>query len=289
MKIISSIFFSFIIVGASASTLDAKEWHRITPLRSTRADVIRLLGPSLDADETRAIYRLDKENVNVLFALRGDLFSCGCAKEVTVGTVLKIEIHPQTEIPITDLQVDEKKIKRFNRTSPPLLGYYGYLDKENGLIYKTSPSGVEEIDYVAALGDLHLCPTYYEDLRIYAPEREIIEPPPCSMIVITCPTEEMKSGTWVTISVRDDSWYRPKPSLSYKWKVSAGRIVSGQGTPSIMVDTQGLDGRYITATVEIGRNGLPAACELVRTASCSVHVIKDKVKDVRNQPSRSKQ
>lgn len=41
-------------------------------------------------------------------------------------------------------------------------------------------------------------------------------------------------------------------SITYNWTVSNGRISSGQGTPSISVDTTGLEGQNVTATVEIG-------------------------------------
>jgi len=56
--------------------------------------------------------------------------------------------------------------------------------------------------------------------------------------------------------------------VTYNWSVSAGTISSGQGTSSITVDTAGLGGQTVTATVEVG--GLDPACS--RTASCSTSV-----------------
>jgi hypothetical protein len=44
--------------------------------------------------------------------------------------------------------------------------------------------------------------------------------------------------------------------LNYKWKISAGTITSGEGTSTITVDTAGLGGQNITATVEaVGAQG----------------------------------
>ncbi len=40
--------------------------------------------------------------------------------------------------------------------------------------------------------------------------------------------------------------------ITYNWSISAGTITSGQGTSSILVDTQGLGGQTVTATLEIG-------------------------------------
>jgi len=50
----------------------------------------------------------------------------------------------------------------------------------------------------------------------------------------------------------------PDATPTYNWTVSAGTISSGQGTSVITVDTQGIGGASVTATVEIG--GLDAKC-----------------------------
>ncbi|MEO5860423.1 MAG: hypothetical protein ABIR33_15920 [Pyrinomonadaceae bacterium] len=54
-------------------------------------------------------------------------------------------------------------------------------------------------------------------------------------------------------------------SVTYNWSVSAGTITSGQGTPSITVDTTGLAGQSVTATAEIG--GTDPTCGCPTTAS----------------------
>jgi hypothetical protein len=57
-------------------------------------------------------------------------------------------------------------------------------------------------------------------------------------------------------------------NVTYNWSVSAGTISSGQGTSSIQVDTAGLGGQTVTATVELG--GLDPSCS--RTASCTTGI-----------------
>lgn len=59
----------------------------------------------------------------------------------------------------------------------------------------------------------------------------------------------------------DDS--KEKPII--KWSVSEGRILSGQGTTSIVVERPSLGYRSITATVEI--EGFSSECKLKRSAS----------------------
>ncbi len=52
--------------------------------------------------------------------------------------------------------------------------------------------------------------------------------------------------------------------LSYNWTVSNGTISSGQGTPSITVDTTGLNNTNIQATVEVTGVGLCDDCRTLR-------------------------
>jgi hypothetical protein len=91
--------------------------------------------------------------------------------------------------------------------------------------------------------------------------------PPCPEISISCPTGEVTVGSPATVSV-NVSGGAPGLSPTYNWSVSAGTISSGQGTPSITIDTAALGGQTVTATVEIG--GLPPECD--RTRSCSFTV-----------------
>jgi hypothetical protein len=92
--------------------------------------------------------------------------------------------------------------------------------------------------------------------------------PPCPTINISCPTDQIAPGTPATVSV-NLSGGDPNASVTYNWTVSAGTISSGQGTPTITVDTTGQAGQTITATVEIG--GLAPECD--RTRSCSFSVV----------------
>ena len=80
---------------------------------------------------------------------------------------------------------------------------------------------------------------------------------PCPKITLECvfnncngPEYEFRVGV---------SGTRPSDKLTYNWSTSAGSIISGQGTPSIKVDTKGTDGQGITVTVEI--DGLESGCE----------------------------
>jgi hypothetical protein len=88
--------------------------------------------------------------------------------------------------------------------------------------------------------------------------------PCCPTISISCPTDILRLDEPMTFSA-NISGGDPNMNPKYNWQVSAGRIISGQGTLQISVDRSGIEGESITATVEV--DGLPPECD--RTQSCS--------------------
>ena len=60
-----------------------------------------------------------------------------------------------------------------------------------------------------------------------------------------------------------------KVNVTYNWSISAGTIISGQGTARILVNIKELSDQFVTATLEVG--GLPANC--ANTASASAEII----------------
>lgn len=85
----------------------------------------------------------------------------------------------------------------------------------------------------------------------------------CPTVYVTCPdTYEVDKPMTFTANV---AGVAPNVKLVYKWEVSAGKIIEGQGTPSIKVDTGGQDGSGLTATVEVEGFGQKCA----NKASCT--------------------
>jgi hypothetical protein len=90
------------------------------------------------------------------------------------------------------------------------------------------------------------------------------QPPPCPTVSVSC-SDSVAVGAPITFTAN----FSGSGNVTYNWSVSAGAISSGQGTSSITVDTAGLGGQTVTATVELG--GLDPSC--TRTASCSTSVM----------------
>ncbi len=96
--------------------------------------------------------------------------------------------------------------------------------------------------------------------------RDCRNPLVCPTLGVTCPSD-VDEGQPATFTA-NFSQGTPTVSETYNWTVSSGTITSGQGTSSITVDTTGVGGGSVTATVEIG--GVDPSCN--RTASCTVQV-----------------
>ncbi|HVG34514.1 MAG TPA: hypothetical protein VM911_15695 [Pyrinomonadaceae bacterium] len=86
----------------------------------------------------------------------------------------------------------------------------------------------------------------------------------CPSITVECPTNILQQGDPFIVT-SEIVGYDPNLNPTYNWSISAGIITSGQGTPSITIDTTGTVGQTITATLEVG--GLDSTC--ANSASCS--------------------
>jgi hypothetical protein len=89
------------------------------------------------------------------------------------------------------------------------------------------------------------------------------DPPPCPVVMVSCPSAvDEKTVTFVVTIAGAD----PAITPTYKWSVSAGKIVSGQGTSKVTVDASETP---LTATVSVG--GFNPSCATL--ASCTVGIV----------------
>jgi hypothetical protein len=95
----------------------------------------------------------------------------------------------------------------------------------------------------------------------------------CPDIAVRC-ADTVPAGSTALFTVAVSNFNKDS-KLSYTWTVSAGTVLSGQGTPSITVDTTGLDNQTATATVEV--KGLPDSCP--RSSSCTTAIPRRIIED----------
>jgi PKD-like domain len=89
--------------------------------------------------------------------------------------------------------------------------------------------------------------------------------PVCPAVEIVCPTQ-IAIDQPLTFSSRLAGGVPATVSPVYNWTVSAGTIIEGQGTSTIKVDTKGLGGQTVNASLSVGGYNLDCA------ADCAVSI-----------------
>ena len=140
----------------------AKPWRGITPLRSTRTDLTKAFGPSPDANEIRANYDIGGEHAYIVFSTRLDYYP-ECQSTLPTDTVMVIQVRPSKETPLSHYEKDLSRFRVVEASTPPGIGYKGYIDEKEGVAYVTAGDVVDEIYYFASAEDKHLCKRYVED------------------------------------------------------------------------------------------------------------------------------
>jgi hypothetical protein len=88
-------------------------------------------------------------------------------------------------------------------------------------------------------------------------------PSACPTLSVSCPAD-VEQGAPIRFKATASS----TANLSYNWSLSAGAVSGGQGTPSLTVNTDGLGGQAVTATVEF--HGPDISCS--GTVSCTTGI-----------------
>ena len=241
MKTFLKTSLSTLLLLAASGYAIAKEWRGITPLRSTRADVVRLFNQCSDQREACA-FTLENDKVYILFS--GGLTDAygECASRLPSETVMFIDVELKATQKIKSLNLNKKKFKTFNPAEPYQMDLKGYWNESDGLLINTLRGEVIQIDYLAAPADKSACSIFYE-----APESFIrMMPVHVPLISVISSLKSAKAGELVTFS----AFANVNAKRGYTWTVSSGKIVSGQLTQKITVDTSGLAGQTVVATVE---------------------------------------
>lgn len=137
-------------------------WRGLTPLRSTRADVERLLGQAKDSVDQTLIYRTPSGTVHVLYS-EGPCKRNGFGQwRVPADTVIQVRVYPENTTLLGDLHVDVSKYRR--RPDPNIPHWLFYLNDADGLTIQTKLEDEREEVMIVTYGptdkDAHLhCPT----------------------------------------------------------------------------------------------------------------------------------
>ena len=99
------------------------------------------------------------------------------------------------------------------------------------------------------------------------PPQIVSLPASCPNLEISRPQRPIRDGQPVKFQVNVGA--DPKTNIIFSWSISAGTVVSGQGTSSVEVDTTGA-GADKTLTVSLLVGGLAPECQYSATATINV-------------------
>jgi len=104
----------------------------------------------------------------------------------------------------------------------------------------------------------------------YTPKKYVPPSSPCPYPVIISSPPTVNDGDLITFTA--DVSYSGTGNLNYVWTVTPGeaRIVSGAGTPTITVDSTGLGGQKIVATLVVDDGSGEPACRVTTSAPTTV-------------------
>ena len=169
MKPLFKFLIVFVIV-AFPILVNAESWRGLAPLRSTREDVERLLGPAQRPPKDWfyamhngfSMYFLDNEVVQVEFAADETPDCEECLKTVPRGTILLITVIPKHAKTISDFGIDTTGFHQFNPSLSKDPAYRAYYNVKRGLIVSTHKGSVNATCYLPSAGERHLCRMYYQ-------------------------------------------------------------------------------------------------------------------------------
>ena len=142
-----SVIGVFVASLIGAINVQAEAWRGIEPLKSTRADVERLLGKP----GKHGRYQFDKERAYIEYAGTGPCAKVnGCLCRVSKDTVVSIYVELEIEMRFSGLKLDKKHYKRFTSRKDPTIATFS--NEKKGIIYTVD----EKDDDVTAIEYLQL-------------------------------------------------------------------------------------------------------------------------------------
>jgi hypothetical protein len=259
------IFLFLCVTLISTTSLCAKSWHGIEPLRSTRSDVIRLLNQCSDQREA-CVFTFGDEDIYVLFFSGLTAEDTQCTERPPLETVMFIERRPHSAAALQDFQFAKREFTRsslgarWHLKLRRRVKFDIYVNERDGLALKTQETRVVQAVYLPSSSEIGRCRSYYDPLESFV-ELWYGHVPSASVV---CPQATVFEGQEITMEAHTDIPSR----TGFKWTVSDGEIVAGQYTPRIRIHTGGLAGKSIKALVEVNDRDLG----MVVWSECSIAV-----------------
>ena len=171
-----------------------------------------------------------------------------------------ILVQPRAKLRLRDLGLDKRHLQYFDGSDPVDRDFKGYRS-DDGLVVSLVKDRVLQICYLPAAIDPTRCNDYYS------------RPESLAKIFLAHMHVVMRLEAQETIQagekLRVAAFSTMNDTRGYTWTVTAGKIIAGQYTKEVTIDTTGLAGQILVVTAEINE---PFTHHSV-TGSCSVRIL----------------
>jgi hypothetical protein len=205
-------------------------------------------------------FATDKESVYILFSGGLQDYYSDCGASLAPETVLFVELVPKRKLALKDLSIDKKTLRSFQPIEGYLRDLKGYQTSD-GLIMTVLKGSIVQLDYIPDEKERGSCVEFYQRPEPFI-QTLSLHPPPT--INLNCSEVILNSGSNLIAKASLPMQIMRGPS----WIVDKGRIVAGQFTHKLVVDTSGLNGQTVTVTAEIG----DSLSHVSTMSSCSVRI-----------------
>lgn len=146
-----TLFLPFLML-ANQINVKGQDWRHIVPLKSKRADVERLLGPT--AEPYFAVYYLREGILDIEYS------SGPCRPErkggwnVPKDVVITLHFTPERRTRIADVKLDQKKFRKM--VDEHVIGALYYVNDEDGITYAVQ-SGKVDLSSTILPKEMNIC------------------------------------------------------------------------------------------------------------------------------------
>ncbi len=238
----------------------SKGYRGIVPLRTTRSQVEKLLGPSKTLDNLSTYY-FQNEAIEIFYSR----YRCGDSRNldkwnVSPNTVISVKVIPNTKFPLAELPFDFSKFKQ-ERGSFDALDESRLISDEDGitLAYSSAHNMIDWYAYGPKLSDqAKRCPGYS-----VAEEQRLRDCMPY-LFVVECSSEEISVRHPVSCSARFEAPLGFSPTIDWLVSKNAFLVRNGQ---NITVSIKSSKMKTVLVSGEVSS---PNIC--MKTASIALRV-----------------
>jgi hypothetical protein len=152
MRIVLAAFFLTFFILTNRIDVKGQDWRQIVPLKSTRADVERLFGPTKAA--YFGIYHLKDGILDIAYSTGPCTSERKGGWNVPKDVVITVNFSPQRKRRIRDLKLDPRKFRKV--VDDHVIGILYYVNDEEGVTYQVQGGKIDFVEYGPGRRDEHL-------------------------------------------------------------------------------------------------------------------------------------